>query len=74
MRCAALAGRWRQIFRVDTSSKSLYSARMSTKSKHMVAFRITEAEDALLTEYAAKAGRTKTDVVRAFIRTLKGKS
>ena len=47
---------------------------MTKQDKHLINVRVTDAEDALLTEYAARTGRTKTDVVRELIRTLKGNS
>ena len=38
--------------------------------KRLINFNATAAEDALLTAYAAQTGRTKTDLLREFIRSL----
>jgi predicted DNA-binding protein len=41
--------------------------------KKLINIRVTAEEDALLTSYAEATGRTKTDIVRELIRSLKKK-
>ena len=41
--------------------------------KKLINIRVTAEEDALLTSYAEATGRTKTDVVRELIRSLRKK-
>ena len=48
----------------------LYTILDRMTEKHLINFRITDDEDALLTAYAEREGRTKTDVLRMLIRTL----
>lgn len=40
-------------------------------NKRLINFNATSTEDALLTAYAEQTGRTKTDVLRELIRSLK---
>lgn len=39
-------------------------------ARRLINVRVTADEDAALTEHAAKAGRTKTDIIRELIRSL----
>jgi hypothetical protein len=38
--------------------------------KRLINVRVTDGEDALLTAYAERSGRTKSDVLRELIRSL----
>jgi uncharacterized protein (DUF1778 family) len=42
-------------------------------AKRLINVRVTEAEDRILSAYAEKTGRSRTDILREFIRKLKGK-
>ena len=41
--------------------------------KKLINLRVTEGEDAILVAYAKSMGQTKTDIVRALIRSLEKK-
>jgi len=47
-----------------------YIGRMQKRTLNI---RLTQDEEDLLAAYSIKTGRTKTDIIRAFIRSLKGK-
>jgi hypothetical protein len=49
----------------------LYDIRVVMVEKRLVNVRVTPEEDGLLTEYAAVTGRTRTEILRELIRSLK---
>ena len=42
-----------------------------TVTKRLINVRVTHEEDKLLARYAAATGRTRTEIIREFIRALK---
>jgi uncharacterized protein (DUF1778 family) len=52
----------------------IYEIRMEeTVTKRLINVRVTLEEDEILTRHAAQTGRSRTDVIRELIRSLKRK-